>query len=334
METNQGIPGILEIDRATGTICFHADPRYFNGPLTILKITNLPDGILEPIRSTINIDLSDRSISLQAVTPVHPAEDNHQLMMPNSHHQPNSHPVPLVQPGCYVDVLYPAAIIGIMGDVLAGCWEGPDPEMAIDHTIRAWVDTNITDPAGYIVAIARAARERGCLDIVLARLNAELVSEPDTGNTIKIMRRRRYLLPGESPGIVADGHPLYGLRQLSPPPDDGPYGQLAEEFYGDEINQQLHQPRPTLTQESKLAIWGYLTERGCQLIADQRSAFRKLEDLLHKRDLEQSIIARLCYLAIISRLRNVDSRLALEQILTQHTLQLDSRGTPQRLSGG
>ena len=97
----------------------------------------------------------------------------------------------------YENKLYPAEIIEIMNAVLAGNWDGPNPEQMIDDLLSEWIRNNIYDPISYASLIGIALKQQNCLDIVIARFNLLLLSSQDNGDTIIIKSNRIKLLPGE-----------------------------------------------------------------------------------------------------------------------------------------
>lgn len=102
----------------------------------------------------------------------------------------------------FADVLYPKEVLGVMGAVMQGQWDGPNPEKVIDQMIYDFV-MRIPDKKKYESQVLQAVKELGCLDCVLARLNLECLLEQDQGDTIVIRRGRVGRLPGEFGGMFS-----------------------------------------------------------------------------------------------------------------------------------
>lgn len=214
----------------------------------------------------------------------------------------------------FSDVLYPKEIIDVMAKVLAGEWEGPNPEDYIDALLHDFINHKVPDRQRYVQWLAEATKQLGCLHCVLARLNLELLLQPDLGDTIVIRTGRRHLLPGENHGPFCNCEACLGGRLGSADdinPDD-PYAlstdEMADLFYAGEEVIYRRPPKPSLSQDRKLEIHQWLRNIGYDIAEDREAAYERLEKLLHGQPLEHSIIGRLAYLLVFDALRKLDSR--------------------------
>lgn len=264
----------------------------------------------------------------------------------------------------FADVLYPKEVLGVMGSVLNGSWDGPNPEQVIDQLIYDFV-MKIADKRGYQNRVITAVKELGCLDCVLARLNLECLLEPDEGDRIVIRRNRVGRLPGEfvpfdqQPAQLAAAAKKEALKLASghtvefederevelPPPETpvppvlqdlvkappvggpaefraaelGPDGEpvfeypddqktldeIERTFYAEETVYKQFAPAPQLSPERKIEVMEHLKGMNYKLEETREKAFSRLEKLLKKRSLEQSLIGRLAYLIIFQAFKQM-----------------------------
>lgn len=270
----------------------------------------------------------------------------------------------------FADVLYPKEVLGVMGAVLGGTWDGPNPEKVIDQLIYDFV-MKIADKKAYQNRVMTAVKELGCLDCVLARLNLECLLEPDQGDTIVIRRGRVGRLPGEFVPFheTPEGKALeakkaqkdkplelpardtltepisdeeYFRRSLTTPmkfpraPDEekldpnnamcksaerGPDGEpvfeypddqkvldeIERTFYATEEVYSKSAPAPQLSAEQKIEVLEQLRRMNYKLEETRDKAFERLEKLLKKRSLEQSLVGRLAYLIVFQTFRQMNA---------------------------
>jgi hypothetical protein len=317
-----GIPGILEVDQETGIIVFHADPRYvLCKEQTILRISGLPTPIPDPTAVVLDVqhmtgqnwqaitrDLSTTGVNTTDLARLSDDVERSTELITTNHG--------------YAGVLYPEGVPQIMASVLAGTWKGQNPETVIDWLIFDWLKKRVPDIGGqaaYLAQLIGAVKNLNCGDIVLARLNAAVLEPVDQGDTIIIKRDRCFLLPGE---CVQPDHPLSGMPRLSTDAyDDENLGTkdlytnsftVAERFYANEQVVQTRPPAPTLPTDMRDLLRKHLGQHGT---TDHGAAMERLEQMLHGRNPEHNIIARLCYLAVFNVLTTVNGRALLTRLL-------------------
>jgi len=329
-----GIPGILEVDRDAGVILFHVDPRYVlcRSPI-VLTVSGLPTPVPDPTTTALDIThLVGQNWEAAPVASVPVPASLRDLAQELGHELETisstrtlSPPV-VSPPGAYAGVLYPEEVLGVMQRVLSGQWDGPNPEPVVDSLLDAWMRRHIRstgDQASYLAQLVDAVKVRGCGDIVLARLNVALTAPPDDGDTVVIKRDRKFRLPGEGvePDHPLSAMPMLGLSAYEDKEADDLYQDsfgVAESFYASE--QVIHRrlPAPALPVQVREALWQRLVALGksgvMPVLPDAVAAFDRLEGMLHRRDLEQNVLARLCYLAVFNVLRMVDGRVLLDRL--------------------
>lgn len=109
-----------------------------------------------------------------------------------------------------------------------------------------------------------------------------------------------YSVPGEA---GPDGEPVVGY-----PEDQEALDELEASFYAQEKVIKHDLPRPSLDPERKAEILAALRMAGYDVVETREKAWERLEKLLKRRSLEQSITARLAYLVVFSAFQGLDSK--------------------------
>lgn len=214
----------------------------------------------------------------------------------------------------YANKLYPAEVIQIMVDVLAGQYHGSNPEQHIDGLLGAFSE-KIVDKRKWASEIAGAVKALDCLDCVQARLNLECLLEECVEDIVTIFRGRNELLVGERGGSnwVSQQRPLLEftgkLGELVERGDsDDPYAGHDRVVYSDGLVVSSSMPRPSLSRERKAEVLALMEASGHETTRVREEAWERLEKLLRVKTPEQSLIGRLAYLIVFEAFRMSDLR--------------------------
>ena len=276
----KGIQGILTINQDSGEIIFIADPRHTICKNTeLLKITGVPPRDI--VKNPIEIDMSYN----ENVTGLSTIEQNTQLAI--------TQPTQIVKSGVYnyTNILYPNEIIDIYEQQLKSPEFGA--ERQADQLISTWVEENVTNFNDYVRQLILAVQQSHCVDMVFARLIAELTDEnkPD----IIEIKRNRTRLPHEFDLSTAHLNEFHD----------------ANTFYS--TQEEIELKRLRLNEKVRNIIKEKLKATG-HTIPDQKDAFITLEENYTNRTIEQSILARLTYLALLEKLNGVDCNQLIDRL--------------------
>lgn len=248
----------------------------------------------------------------------------------------------------YAGKLYPRELINIYDFVLGRdvlrvpFIYSEQPELEIDRRLIRWLKM-IPNIDAYIQQIREAVDARGCIDMVIDRINLELLLETDKGDTITIYSGRKKKLIGEASkepdeteirscqepscrgfhkAVASDdnfcskcgGKIIDPLAPIERPQKDGqPYDvEDPDSMYEHKETIVTRAPRKSWDDAVKAVINAKLTEAGYILQADRNAVFTKLEKSLRRYDSEQNLLARIAYLIIFEAFQNmpVQARLA------------------------
>lgn len=184
----------------------------------------------------------------------------------------------------YAGILYPSDLLSQFEK---------DSNEAIDNTIFAWFKT-IDEPNAYIKLVQQAVTHRDCWELVVSRMFMELYSEKDDGDYIEIrwgLMNREYL------NRVFDDY------------------ESDENIYANSERIYSRKPKGGWDQEIKDMVHDKLLQIGFEDVLDlseARSVFRLLSK---SADLEQQILAFVCYIIIFEGFKNMTIPNKIEALL-------------------